>query len=255
VLHPRLAAPHNSKLGGLIHSWSLPSVATCPGASALCRMKCYTTRGHFCHHSIQKAYQRNYDFSRTADFVPWMQGALMASFVRVMRVHVSGDFYDPVYVRKWVSIARASRHITFFAYTRSWRADEMLPELIRFSRLPNVHLWWSTDRETGPAPAIRGIRTAYMAVNDIDGAHAPNHADLVFRDLPPWGPTPTAMKRANGVLVCPAENGVKGKTKHTCSTCKLCWTARQPKWETAMATTYNLSLTATELRAPIPIAV
>jgi len=167
--------------------------------------------------SVQAAYTRNYTFSRTEQFVPWMRKYLRTHPVRVLRIHSSGDFYDEEYVQKWYSIAKACPEVVFYSYTRSWR-DLMLADLIALGRLPNVCLWWSFDRETGSPPMIAGIRRAYMAVDDLDASRAPDDADLVFRVR-----RRTPMKKANGVLVCPAENGIQGKFKHTCTTCGLCW--------------------------------
>lgn len=148
-------------------------------------------------------------------------------YVAVMRIHVSGDFYSAAYVRKWIKIAKASPDVQFFAYTRSWRVAGMLPALIEFGQLPNVQLWWSEDQDTGPSPAVAGIRVAYMAVSDDDAANATKRHDLLFRDGPK-----TAMKRANGVQVCPVEQSVPRQVKLTCSSCKICW--EKAKCETTM---------------------
>lgn len=155
-----------------------------------------------------------------------MSSTILMTDVRVMRVHISGDFYDQAYVAKWLKIASARKQTKFFAYTRSWRLESMLPELIRLGQLDNFELWWSLDRATGPAPLIRGIRRAYMAIDDVDASLAPDDCDLVFRDQPR-----TVLKKANGVLVCPPENGVKPTVKITCSRCGICWNKRDTKWE------------------------
>ena len=224
----------NQKLGPLIHSWSLPAGTewSCPGESGICRARCYAKRGHFQQRNVREAYLRNWDFAHTEGFVDWMIAALKVQFVRVMRIHVSGDYYDVDYVRKWVRVVKAARRVYFFAYTRSWRREDQLPELIQLSRLPNFQLFWSIDRETGPAPLVRGIKRAYMAIDDIDARHAPDDCDLVFRDKPI-----TVLKKANGVLVCPPENGTHPQVKITCSTCGLCWNKQKlhlPKWETTI---------------------
>ncbi len=222
-----LSEPINHKLGPLIHSWSIPAGPTCPGESNLCRSKCYAMRGYFVYPKTKLFLQRNWDFSRTADFVPWMVGTLKGQPVRTMRIHVSGDFYDVEYVAKWQEIIAANKRLTFFAYTRSWREASCVPALIELAQLPNCCLWFSVDRETGPAPLVHGIRRAYMAINDVDASTAPDDCDLVFRHNPR-----TPMKRANGVLVCPTENGVPGKLRHTCTTCGICWNKqRTTRWE------------------------
>ena len=192
----------------------------------MCRARCYAKRGFFHMPNVKQSHIRNYQFSQTNEFEHWMMAELTASFVRVMRVHAAGDFYDVDYVRKWVRIASKHQWRTFFAYTRSWRSEEMLPELVKLGALPNFQLWWSIDRETGPAPLIRGIRRAYMAIDDVDAEHAPDDCDLVFRDQ-----KGTVMKKANGIMVCPPENGVETKIRLTCSLCKICWHQKTTRWE------------------------
>ncbi len=201
---------------------------TCPGESAICSQLCYAARGFFVMPTVARSHARNRDFSRTEEFVPWMTAQLQAHFVRVLRIHVAGDFYDAPYVAKWLTIAEQSRRTIFYAYTRSWRDEEILPGLIALSRLPNVNLWFSQDRQTGEAPLISGVRRCYLAVDDADARTAPPSCDLVFRDRPP-----SVMKYANSVLVCPVENGVHtGRFHHTCSSCGICWDKqRLPRWE------------------------
>jgi len=183
--------------------------------------------------NVLRAHDRNYQFSTTSQFSGWMTGELVRNSVRVLRVHVAGDFYDVDYTRKWLEIVRHSGRVTFFAYTRSWRDDAILPELIALSELPNFVMWFSLDRETGPAPLVETVRTAYMAIDDMDADVAPDDCDLVFRDIKRRR---VPMKyTASGVLVCPAENGVQGKHKHNCSSCGVCWNrSRKPDWRTAL---------------------
>lgn len=226
-----LASPENSKLGPWIHSWSLPAGKreTCPGETDLCRRACYAKKNSFAYPSVQTAYRRNKAMADKPWFADWMTAELKHRMVRIVRIHVSGDFYSVEYTRKWHTIVAACPDARFFAYTRSWAVDAMLHDLIQLSRFPNMALWWSVDRLSGPAPAIRGIRKAYMAIDDADAMNAPNDCDLIFRDR-----RSTRMKRGNGVLVCPHENGVKTQVRINCSKCGICWkTDKAPRWEAA----------------------
>lgn len=223
----------NHKLGPGIYAWSVPADAeTCVGASALCAARCYAKHGFFVYPATQRFLARNKEFAQTPEFVGWMLGELKQRFVKVFRIHVSGDFFNEEYTRKWLTIARELPRIRFFAYTRSWRDETIFPSLIQMGQLPNFRLWFSQDRLTGNSPFIPNIRRAYMAVNDLDASTAPPDCDLVFRDRPR-----TVMKRANGVLVCPAENGVQGKMRHTCTTCQVCWFPNaRANWEYELPT-------------------
>jgi hypothetical protein len=220
----------NHKLGPGIYAWSLPAdEETCIGATPLCAADCYAKKGHFIHGALKRLYQRNKAFAGTEEFPAWLLGELRRLQVKVFRLHVSGDFFDIDYTEKWVEIAQRAVRVTFFAYTRSWRDPAVLPSLIRLSHLPNVRLWFSMDLMTGSPPLVPGVRRAYLATDDLDADMAPDDCDLVFRDRPT-----TVMKRTNGVLVCPAENGIKAASgfRHTCTTCQICWAGdARSRWQ------------------------
>lgn len=223
----------NTKLGMMVAAWSLPpgEEQTCPGETPACRMSCYAKSGFFRMPSTKESHLKNMELSRQDDFVPWMVAKLRVLGAAVMRVHVSGDYYSSEYIRKWKQIA-GSTPVQFYSYTRSWRVPELLPDLMQLSTLPNMHLWWSLDKDASDAPYISGIRRAYMAVNDADAAVAPPDCDLVFRVK--GGGNRTIMKKANSVFVCPPENGIKLPNHITCSKCGFCWSNRKPNWEKAL---------------------
>lgn len=177
--------------------------------------------------NVKRCHLNNFSFSHTPEFRDWMLASIRHKFIRAMRIHVSGDFYNLPYIEKWQQIVKVAAATKFFGYTRSWRQEELLPDLIRLSQLPNMQLWWSIDRETGPAPLVQGIRRAYMAIDDVDADLAPNDCDLVFRDQ-----RMTVIKKANGVQVCPVEDGVTRQVKITCSSCGICWDRNAlPTWQ------------------------
>jgi len=239
----------NTKLGRLIHAWSVTAGESCPGETQLCAARCYAKRGHFHQTTTKRSHANNLAFSKLDAFVPWMKAKILADGVNVLRVHVAGDFYDLDYIAKWYDICHHHRRVKFFAYTRSWRIEALFPGLVQLGALPNFSMWWSIDRATGMAPAVRGIRQAYMAINDADAEAAPADCDLVFRDQRP-NTKRTVMKKASGVLVCPPENGVHTKTKITCSRCGICWNTGTPAWESILGDyllTEDAELTAPEV--------
>lgn len=207
--------PGNTKLGRLIWCWSLPTLAIiCIGATELCKKLCYAMKGFFRMPSVKDAHYNNYELSLEEEFPQYVSMALSEVFARVVRVHVSGDFYDEAYVRKWLQIVRRRPYIAFYAYTRSWRIPEMLPALKELAKEPNFFMWWSCDQDTGAPPRTKYARRAYLMENDDDVA--PYKVDLVFRDK-----STTVMKYdPKGNQVCPYDNGV---TRTTCSQCKLCF--------------------------------
>src|SRR4051812_7888408 len=124
-----LSGPHNSRLGPAIHSFNLPAQPdVCVGATPTCGAVCYAKSFLF---RIQLArHRRNHERSRDDRFARAMIGEIRRGRVRAVRIHASGDFDDPGYVRRWAEVARACPGTTFFGYSRSWRSAEILAELV-----------------------------------------------------------------------------------------------------------------------------
>jgi len=208
----------NTKLGSHVLTFSLPAIDTCPGSSEFCRSLCYATKGHFHQTNVQKRYKYNLEFSKKPEFVDIVSGLLEKVKVgTLLRIHVSGDFYDKQYTEKWYQILKKNYHIFAWCYTRSWSVKEIRPVLSKLAKLYNLQLWFSCDKETGqPTLKPKLIKSAYLMEDDND---IPSYTpDLYFRD---YAARKTTMKHINGGLVCPVENGV---TKNmTCEKCKVCF--------------------------------
>jgi len=210
----------NRKLGDGIHVFSLPAVMSCPGATPLCIEHCYGQDGRFRLGNVKARLASNWERLLAAeDFVGDMLAEIRCRRVATLRVHVVGDFFSPEYAANWREIARRSKQTKFFAYTRSWRIPEILPELTKLGRLSNFALWFSTDRESGPAPQFPGIRYAHMHIDAIDDLFVPPETDLVFLDKPPKH----VRKRIDAAQVCPYESGIEYPVPLTCTSCGLCW--------------------------------
>lgn len=212
----------NTKLGALIWCFSIPAMkAICVGATELCASMCYAMKGFFRMPNVKESHQENYKLSLDKQFSAYLCAMVAQSFARVVRIHVSGDFYSVEYVRKWIKVAKRKPNVVFYGYTRSWRVPKFVAPLEELGSLPNVYLFYSCDAETGAPPRSRNIRRAYLMTNDDDVA--PYHVDLNFRDN-----TKNVLKfDRKGRVVCPYDNGV---TSTTCSTCKLCFTdCKMPK--------------------------
>jgi hypothetical protein len=204
----------NTKLGEGIYTFSLPPVATCPGASPSCRRECYALRGRF--HFLRDAYRRYLAESQEEGFAAKMIGEIRRRWAGCVRIHVAGDFYSAEYVRKWVAIAQACPGTRFYVYTRSWRNPDIVGALEELSRCRNVRLWYSCDHDTGiPARVPRRVKLAWMQTSADD---IPTRADLVFRVQ---RLRKTVAKRVNLALVCPVENGATGH-RTDCGRCRVC---------------------------------
>lgn len=216
---------NNTKLGPGIYSWSIPAITTCPGATAACLSACYATTGTFKFSGVKAHFQRNFELSKTDAFADEAIAEIRQRKIKVLRVHVAGDFYDVSYLTKWSKIALACPETRFFIFTRSWRIAGFLPALKRLARLPNVFLWLSEDSTSGRAPKIDGARIAYMVLTPADEAHLiAGHHDLVFRDV-----VDRPAKWISNCKVCPYEDGVSRKVgKIGCGKCGICYSPPKP---------------------------
>ena len=210
----------NSKLGSGIYVWSLPAALTCPGRTELCTKLCYALKHRFATATYLWHVMVNWLLACTPLFAVWMTRRLLATRVAVVRIHVSGDFFSAAYVRQWIRIVEALPLVSFYAYTRSWRAtDPALRDALKtLSQMPNVQLWYSVDKES-KCPTLtdeeRRVRLAYLSTAEDDVAEG---VDLVFRDYPARG---VVHKYQKGALVCPEENGTGVHV--SCSNCGVCW--------------------------------
>ncbi|CAN5474821.1 hypothetical protein BH11PLA2_BH11PLA2_29740 [soil metagenome] len=222
--------PGNAKLGKhLIWSFSLPSgrADVCVGMTPACKRLCYAARLESYRPSAARRYEENLQLSRRRGFVPRMRAFLIANHVRVLRIHAGGEFRNPRYTRKWLTIIRRSPRVRFYSYTRSWRVPAIRRVLEVMAAEPNMQLWYSVDRDTGLPEAVpAGIRLAWLmtTVDDLP----PRPVDLIFR--------PNSLRRqALNVIadspVCPAEDGVERPKPMTCDRCKTCWQAAAPAGE------------------------
>lgn len=207
----------NYKLGTKILTWSLPAILTCPGRTELCSSRCYALRGRM--KGRQEPYKANLEAARAPGFVPRLIGEIVRRRARVVRVHVSGDFFSVTYAKAWLRVMRECSDTAFYFYTRSWREPKYAETFAAMAALPNVAAWYSVDRETGHPPVVpRNVRVAYLAVDDEDAKSIdPRYTDLLFRDYPSRS---TELRSVAGRPVCPHENG---RDSHvTCESCGIC---------------------------------
>jgi hypothetical protein len=209
----------NEKLSQAILHWDLPASKTCPGKSALCSSKCYALRSRYLFPQVQERLKWCHKMSLRADFATLMKQEIRrkgAAFV--VRIHCSGDFYDAVYVRKWIEIVRGSPHTRFYAYSRSFRVESIAPALAELAEHENVRLWASADSETGfPADLPPNVRVAWMQVEDEEEVPP---VDLVFRDYPL---RKDRNQRVSLSLVCPVETPQGKERGINCGVCGVCW--------------------------------
>jgi hypothetical protein len=209
-----LLFPGNEKTGPQIALFNLPRVSTCPGASAPCIKHCYIKRTNR-FPQVVPSHEKRYEASLLETFAEEMLVDIRRSKKRMIRIHTSGDFYSQQYITDWENIITQTPDVAYYAYTRSWRTPELLRQLDRLRRLPNMQLWWSADRETGPPP--EGFVT-YMSEDDSDIPQF--DTSLIFRVK-----QDTVRLTLGGVNVCPLESGrpVLKENGLTCAKCRVCF--------------------------------
>jgi len=206
---------------------SIPAVETCGGLSIACAGpdgKCYVLKIYKRRPTVLKSHQNNYvGILEALENGDEFELPTKIKDGDVLRLHVAGDFFDSAYVYAWIRLMTDNPHIQFFAYTRSWRMPEMVESLHDLAALPNMELLLSVDRDTGypNEDDWYGFRTAFMMVTDDDANLVRPDTHVVFRDK-----RFSILKRVNGNLVCPTENGI---TKTTCEKCKWCFKAEPNK--------------------------
>ncbi len=177
----------NSKLG-VLPSFSLPVLTTCPGKTEFCSRLCYGLQGRFTRQKMTGLYQSNLEATKRADFVERIVFEILKVKARTFRLHVVGDFYSAEYVESWLEIAARLPNVKFFGSTRSWRVPGLRDAVKRFRDLPNVYLRASIDSTHPDRPA------SSWGVWSIEGEGEP----------------------------CPHDYGLV----ENCITCKKCWQSK-----------------------------
>ena len=115
--------------------FSIPALRAADGA-VICPMAgkcalddaCYAMRGSYGWPAVKAAFNERYEATKSDGFIQRMVGEVVTAAKTArragqrlyVRVHDSGDFYSPVYLEKWLAIAKSSPDdVVFYAYTKS----------------------------------------------------------------------------------------------------------------------------------------
>jgi len=131
---------NNSKLqyNGL-YTFSLSAGYTCPGAKdclakvqrvdgkskvirgACSKFTCFAASDEARYTAVYESRKRNFELLRQKE-APEMQELIQISLpknAKIIRIHVSGDFFNQNYFDAWLAVAAQNKHILFYAYTKS----------------------------------------------------------------------------------------------------------------------------------------
>ncbi len=197
----------NTKLG-LLPNWSVSPKATCPGrtfdtivAGTLvkgCDSLCYVggDQGYIkVFKTAGAAYEKNLDeVLLDSDWTVPVMRYLSKRKPKLFRIHVSGDFFSPKYIKAWESVIAMFPDTMFLAFTRSWRLPRLRKELNRVRKMDNVSMFASVDGIANNVP--EGWKKAWMG-KPVGTQHA---------------------------VLCPGY----GPKELTCDKCNLCFRSNAP---------------------------
>lgn len=213
----------NAKLDNNIHTFSLPAGYSCPGADACLTkadrytgkvtdgynqaFRCFAASQEAAFPEVRKARWHNYDLLRQAKTREGMRDLILQSLpakARLVRVHVSGDFFNEEYFLAWMDVARLRPDVRFYAYTKSVHLWRRLQEWVPTNFVLTASMGGKYDTLT------RGLKTATTVFSieearslglevDHDDSHAhtgtANFANLLHGTQPKGSAAAAAFKR------------------------------------------------------------
>lgn len=117
------------KTGTVIFNFGIPAfrsdtgLITCPNAKN-CVAGCYARSGTYRFSVAVKAYEKRLAVTLSDNFVQVMSSAIQLKKIEAgkkslfIRIHDSGDFYNEVYLKKWIDIINNNPSVQFYAYTK-----------------------------------------------------------------------------------------------------------------------------------------
>jgi Gene product 88 len=127
----------NAKLGRDIWTFSLPAGYACPGAleclskanrdtgkitdGSQTKFRCFAASDEAQYKNTREQRWHNFNLLKNKSMAE-MSELIQASLPRqagIIRVHVSGDFFNQFYFDAWMHVARCHPLRTFYAYTKS----------------------------------------------------------------------------------------------------------------------------------------
>lgn len=173
-------------------TFSIPAMLSCPakvtepsddGRKAICA-GCYANKKRYKMPIVQNAQHIRWDWVRECmrtpegrdEFVRVMTQAIADQHNNYFRIHDSGDFFTPEYIRCWTRIARNLPDIKFWAPTRTWRFLERpawRDALLELASLPNMAVRPSALHFGDAPPVIEGLAAGTTAAKDDWNCPAP----------------------------------------------------------------------------------
>jgi len=127
----------NAKLGKNIFTFSLPAGHACPFANECLskadkltgkltdgpntQFRCFAASAEAVYPNVRIARWHNFDLLKKLNSVK-AADLILASLPKkanIVRIHVSGDFFNEAYFLAWLQVAKLKPEVLFYAYTKS----------------------------------------------------------------------------------------------------------------------------------------
>ena len=112
----------SKELGLRVFNFGIPAYKsasgklTCPMADT-CVKFCYAKKGAYIWSNVKPAFEKRYELTKTDNFVEAMNAEIRKKKPDYVRVHDSGDYYSPAYLKKWIEVAIHNPNVRFYSYT------------------------------------------------------------------------------------------------------------------------------------------
>lgn len=124
----------NAKLGKKVFTFSLPAGWTCPNAldclsksneetgkitdGNLMKFRCFAASAEAVYPAVRKSRWKNFRLLKEAENMAKLIQASLPKKAEIIRIHVSGDFFNKDYFCAWLKVAENNPSIKFYFYTK-----------------------------------------------------------------------------------------------------------------------------------------
>jgi hypothetical protein len=187
----------NAKLGNDIFTFSLPAGYACPGAKDCLsragrhgsgiqdgldtKFRCFAASDEVQYKNVREQRWFNFELlkGKTTEQMTQLIEASLPKKANLIRVHVSGDFFNQQYFDAWMEVARKNPLRTFYAYTKSvhmWvlRLGDIPKNFALNASRGGIHDWLIDTHKLKSAEVVFSHEEAKIKGLEID--HDDSHA-------------------------------------------------------------------------------
>lgn len=187
----------NAKLSQEIFTFSLPAGYACPGAKECLsragrntgkiqdgletKFRCFAASAEAQYPAVREQRWHNFDMlkGKTTDEMVALIESSIPKRAGIIRVHVSGDFFNEQYFDAWMEVARRNPLRTFYAYTKSlhlWvgKMDSIPKNFALNASRGGIHDWMIDTYKLKSAEVVFSLEDAKAKGLEID--HDDSHA-------------------------------------------------------------------------------